>query len=230
MKDKRINYLLKTIIIFVWYMFNANIFNAVFNLIGFNNNTISMLIGDLFFLIFIVFIYKKNLKTKMDIFKKDYSTKGKVWQISKWILIILLVNAVMGILTEIFYPELASGIDENAYEVTKLFDVSFLYFAFKTLLFAPIAEELIFKESIRDVVKNDVAFILISSAIYTVMNVMYASNGIQWLDLFGYFVLSLILSLAYVKNKDNIIIVIFIKFFYNLFPTLILISTMIEMG
>lgn len=230
MKDRKICYLFRTVIVFVWYMFNINIFNAIFKFIGFDNNILSMLIADLFFLIAIIFIYRKNLKTKLDIFKNEYSKKGKIWQILKWVLIILIVNVAMGTLTEIFYPELASGIDENTYEVTKLFDVSFLYFAFKILLFAPIAEELIFKESIRDVVDNDVAFVLISSAIYTEMNVLYSSNGIHFLDIFVYFIPSLILSQAYVKNKDNIIVVIFIKFFYNLFPTLILISTIVGMG
>ena len=142
-------------------------------------------------------------------------------------LIIFGINIIMGILTELFYSNIAAGVDENAMAVTQLFDASFMYSLFKTLIFAPIAEELLFKEAIRDVVKNNIAFILISSSIYTAMNFMYASTDILLLDLIKYFMFSVILSLAYIKNNDNIVVVIFIKFFYNLLLTLLLIINMI---
>lgn len=226
MKDNKIYYLLKTIIIFVCYMFYSVIFNKIFSLFGLNNTIISMIVADIIFFIGIIYVYKDRLKNDFNHFKSEYSTKNKIWTIIKWILIILAVNVLMGILTEIFYPELANVVDQNTSAVTKLFNASFMYSLFKTLIFAPIAEELLFKEAIRDVFKNNIAFILISSSIYTAMNFMYASS-IQCLDLLGYFLFSLILSLAYIKNNDNIVVVIFIKFFYNLLPTLLLIINMI---
>lgn len=227
MKENKDYCLIRTIILFVCYMFYSIIFNKIFNLFGVNNSVIPMIIADIVFFTTIITIYKEKLKTDFGRFKTEYSTKNKIWTIIKWILIILAVNVLMGILTEIFYPELATGVDQNTSAVAQLFDASFVYSLFKTLIFAPIAEELLFKESIRDVVKNDIAFILISSSIYTAMNFMYASGSIQYLDLLGYLLFSLILSLAYIKNNDNIIIVIFIKFLYNLLPTLMLITTMI---
>lgn len=226
MKDNKNYYLLKTIIIFVCYMFYSVIFNKIFSLFGLNNTIISMIVADIIFFIGIIYVYKDRLKNEFNYFRSKYSFKDKIWTIIKWVLIILAVNVLMGILTEIFYPELANGIEQNTSAVTKLFNASFMYSLFKTLIFAPIAEELLFKEAIRDVFKNNIAFILISSSIYTAMNFMYASS-IQCLDLLGYFLFSLILSLAYIKNNDNIVVVIFIKFFYNLLPTLLLIINMI---
>ena len=226
MKDNKNYYLLKTIIIFVCYMFYSVIFDRIFSLFGLNNTIISMIIADIIFFIGIIYVYKDRLKNEFNYFKSKYSFKDKIWTIIKWVLIIFGINIIMGILTELFYSNIAAGVDENAMAVTQLFDASFMYSLFKTLIFAPIAEELLFKEAIRDVVKNNIAFILISSSIYTAMNFMYASS-IQCLDLLGYFLFSLILSLAYIKNNDNIVVVIFIKFFYNLLPTLLLIINMI---
>lgn len=226
MKDNKNYYLLKTIIIFVCYMFYSVIFDRIFSLFGLNNTIISMIIADIIFFIGIIYVYKDRLKNEFNYFKSKYSFKDKIWTIIKWVLIIFGINIIMGILTEVFYSNIAAGVDENAMAVTQLFDASFMYSLFKTLIFAPIAEELLFKEAIRDVFKNNIAFILISSSIYTAMNFMYASS-IQCLDLLGYFLFSLILSLAYIKNNDNIVVVIFIKFFYNLLPTLLLIINMI---
>lgn len=226
MKDNKNYYLLKTIIIFVCYMFYSVIFDRIFSLFGLNNTIISMIIADIIFFIGIIYVYKDRLKNEFNYFRSKYSFKDKIWTIIKWVLIILSINILMGILTELFYSNIAAGVDENAMAVTQLFDASFMYSLFKTLIFAPIAEELLFKEAIRDVFKNNIAFILISSSIYTAMNFMYASS-IQCLDLLGYFLFSLILSLAYIKNNDNIVVVIFIKFFYNLLPTLLLIINMI---
>lgn len=225
--DNMKNYdLIRTVIMFIYYMFSSVIFNKIFSLFGLDNTIISIIIADVIFFIAIVTIYKEKLKADFNKFKSEYSTKNKIWAIIKWILIILTVNILMGILTEIFYPELADGIDQNTSAVAQLFDVSFLYSLFKTLIFAPIAEELLFKESIRNVIKNDIAFIVISSSIYTAMNFIYSSS-VQYLDLLGYFTFSSILSLAYIRNNNNIVIVMFIKLFYNIIPTLMLIITMI---
>lgn len=225
MKNKKFYYLLRTIIIFVCYMFYANVLSNIFGLIGINNVN-SMFIGDLIFFIVIIFIYKDNLKSSFDTFKNEYSTKNKLWVVIKWVLILTIVNILTGVLAKIICSNVTCGVDDNSMSVIQLFDVSFIYSLFKTLIFAPIAEELLFKQSIRDVVKNDIAFILISSSIYTTMNFMYASTDILFSELFKYFMFSVMLSLAYVKNKDNIVIIMLIKFVYNLFPTLMLIISM----
>lgn len=227
MKDKKNYYLIKTIIIFVCYVFYANIINRIFSLIGINNSVNSMFTGDLIFFIVMIFIYKDKLKENFANFKNEYSTKNKIVLIIKWILILFGINMLIVLLKKILGLNINNVLDENSMAVLQLFDISFVYSLFKTLIFAPIAEELLFKQSIRDVVKNDIAFVLISSSIYTAMNFMYASTGILFLELIKYFMFSLILSLVYIKNNDNIIIIMFIKFFYNLFPTLLLIATIL---
>lgn len=227
MQNNKKYYLIRTILIFSYYIFGSFIFNKLFSLFGLNNSIIPMIITDIIFFIIIIYIYKEKLKISFNDFKNKYSTKNKIFIILKWCLIILCINMLIAMLKKSFSLNIDSVVDENATAVIQLFDISFIYSLFKTLLFAPIAEELLFKESIHDVVKNDIAFILISSSIYTAMNFMYASSNIIFLDLIKYFIFSVILSLVYIKKEHNIVIIILIKFFYNLLPTLMLITTMI---
>ena len=227
MQSNKKYYLIRTILIFSYYIFGSIIFNKLFSLFGLNNSIIPMIIADIIFFIIIVFIYREKIKICFNNFKEEYSLKNKIFIILKWCLIILSINMLMAIFKKIFSLNINNIIDENSTAVIKLFDLSFSYSLFKALLFAPIAEELLFKESIRDIVKNDIAFLLISSSIYTAMNFMYSNSNILFLDLIKYFMLSLMLSLVYIKNKDNIVIVMVIKFLYNIIPTIILIITMI---
>ena len=227
MKNNKIYYLIRTVLLFSYYIFGTIIFNKIFELFGINNSIIPMIVTDIIFFIVIICIYKEKLKINFVSFKNEYSTKKKILIIFKWFFIILIVNMVIGILKKTFSLNIDNVIDENATAVIQLFDISFIYSLFKTLLFAPIAEELLFKESINDVVKNNILFVIISISIYTVMNFMYASSDIVFLDLFNYFIFSVILSIAYIRNNNNIVIVMFIKLFYNIIPTLMLIITMI---
>lgn len=227
MMNKRVYALIKTIIIFICYMFYANVLDGIFNLTGISNNILSMFVGDIIFLIAIIFINKNDLKNNFYEFKKEYTAKEKIKIITKWSLIILAINILVIPLKKMAGLNINNVVDGNSMAVIQLFDIAFIYSVFKTLIFAPIAEELLFKKTIRDIVKDDHAFILISSLIYAIMNFMYGSMDIIILVFVQYFVFSLISSIAYIKNKDNIVIVMFIKFFSNLIPTVMLIATMI---
>ena len=220
--------LIQVIIIFIVYLFYTTIFDQLFKLCGIETGIATMFIADLTFFIGIILVYKKNLEKKYHIFSKEYSWKKKIGIIAIGVLILFLVNILMGMITEIFLPNLSTGNDDNSHAIIELFNISYVYTLFKTLLFAPIAEELLFKEAVRDVVKNNILFVIVSSTLYTLMNFMYASAGSpsMILDIIGYFLFAVILSIIYLKNDDNIIIVMFIKFFYNIIPTILLFVSM----
>jgi hypothetical protein len=73
-----------------------------------------------------------------------------------------------------------------------------------------------------------VLFVISSSLIYAVMNVIYGDLSSPYLltDALSYFAVSATLATMYIKNQDNIILVMFIKFFYNLIPMCIMIAGM----
>lgn len=228
MKKEKWKNLIQVIIIFIVYLFYTTIFDQLFKLCGIETGIATMFIADLTFFIGIILVYKKNLEKKYHIFSKEYSWKKKIGIIAIGVLILFLVNILMGMITEIFLPNLSTGNDDNSHAIIELFNISYVYTLFKTLLFAPIAEELLFKEAVRDVVKNNILFVIVSSTLYTLMNFMYASAGSpsMILDIIGYFLFAVILSIIYLKNDDNIIIVMFIKFFYNIIPTILLFVSM----
>lgn len=164
-----------------------------------------------------VLIYKNNIKDGYFKFKEKYSLKPKVLFILKWVGVLLLINVIGGIITEIFLPGL--GIDDNTKMIIDLFDVSFIYFIFKILIFSTIAEEALFKKAVRDVIPNNTLFIIVSSLIYSIMNIVYTEFGIiSIIDMIQCFVFSSVLAHIYIKNDDNIFIVFIIKFVYTIIP------------
>lgn len=210
--------LIKTSIIFIIYIFFTSLLNWLLNLVGINNNIVTMFLADIIFALIIIIIYKKDLQKDFEELKKQ----TKIKDILIMVLILFIVNIVFSLFL-IAVPQL-KGLDSNSESIIKLFELSTIYTIFKTLIYAPIIEELVFKKSIRDVINNDIVFIIISSSIYTIMNFIYTTGITEYMlfDIIQYFTFSTILSIFYVK-KQNIIPVMIVKFIYNLIPTFLLI-------
>lgn len=214
--------LIKTLLVFISYLLYSNVISVVFSTFKVTNTTMISFFADLTFLICIVFVYKDNLKDDFKNLKNDYKISEIVKTVIMWVVIIFVFNILMGALTEIIYPNMAD--DDNTSAIISLLDVSTLYTIFKTMIFAVIAEELLFRESVSDVIKNKYLFIVISSIIYTLMNFIFVGfeSNIIVMDLLSYFLPALLFSTAYVKNNNNIIILMLIKFFYNLIPLIVI--------
>lgn len=215
--------LVKTILLCLFYLFYTEIFNQIFSIFNISFNTGTMFLSDLIFLLSILYLYRKKIKNDLIRLKENH-----VKVILIGVALLFLVNLFLGVMTDILFPTIPSFNDGNSNSVIQLFSASYVYSLFKTLLFAPIAEELLFKESIRDVIKNNILFVITSSVLYTTMNFFYSTIQFPyvWMDIIGYFLFSMILSIIYLKSEDNIVLVMVIKFLYNLIPTFILIISM----
>ncbi len=216
--------LIKTIFLFLFYLLYTLVFNKIFSFFNININTATMFLSDLIFFLVIIYLYREKIQNDLTHLKEN-----QLKMIFIGVILLFLINLCLGMMTDIFFPSLSNFNDGNSSSVIQLFSASYLYSLFKTLLFAPIAEELLFKESIRDVVKNDIVFVITSSILYTTMNFFYSTIQFSyiWMDIIGYFLFSMVLSIIYLKSKDNIVMVMIIKFLYNLIPTFILIISMI---
>ena len=214
----KIRQLIKTLIIFVAYLTYTLIFGFLLESIGINNQTFIYFIADFIFLFSIFLVYKNDLREALINLKKNFSIKKLIFKIILWVIIIFGVNILGGIITEVLLPGLSS--DNNSI-MLQSFEI--IYMAFKTLIFAIIAEELVFKKSVREVVSNKILFIILSSVIYAIINIGYSDwTSISILpDLIGYFLFACITSILYIKY-DNIILVMLVKFCYNLIPFTIL--------
>ena len=216
--------LIKTLLVFISYLLYSNVISVLLSTFKITNTTMISFLADLIFLICIIFVYRDNLKNDFENLKKDYKVSKIIKTVIIWVVIIFVFNILMGAITEIIYPNMER--DDNTNAIFSLLDVSTFYTIFKTMIFAVVAEELLYRESISDVVKNKYLFVIISSIIYTFLNFIFV--GFQSVNIIiyilSYFLPALLFSTAYVKNNNNIIILMLIKFFYNLIPLIILLS------
>lgn len=138
---------------------------------------------------------------------------------------VFIVYMLVGAVLTTIYPEIMAE-DGNTDAIYSIYSMTTIYTIFKTLVFATVAEELLFKESIRDLIKPNLLYVLVSSFIYAFMNIMYSNLTIMttWLNSIPYLLFALLLNTIYVKQDDNICLVIMIKFFYNLVPLTIMLS------
>ena len=216
--------LIKTLLVFISYLLYSNVISVVFSTFKITNTTMISFLADLIFLVCIIFVYRDNLKNDFENLKKDYKISNIIKTVIIWVVIIFVFNILMGAITEMICPNMI--VDDNTNAITSLLDASTFYTIFKAMIFAVVAEELLYRESISDVVKNKYLFVVISSIIYTFLNFIFV--GFQSVNIIiyilSYFLPALLFSTAYVKNNNNIIILMLIKFFYNLIPLIILLS------
>jgi len=209
--------LMKLIIIYLIYFSYTTVVSYCLKVFGISNNVVLIFISDLLFLIGIIYLYRDSLKKDYDRFVNKYKFSKRALFILKWIAILFGINIVGGMITELLVPNLLE--DGNTSNIYSFSNLSTIYTVFKTLFFASLAETLVFQKSIRIVINNNTLFIIVSSLIYSLINVMYTDISLLTIiDMVSYFVFSSVLSYVYIKNNDNIIVPIIIKFFYNLIP------------
>lgn len=212
------NLIIKTVIIFVTYLLYSSVIGQLLVAAGIENITTISFLSDLTFLIGITILYKKYLKDSFYIFIKGSSFTKKIIDISKWVVILFFLQLIPGIAAEMILGNAA--LDSNTQSLVSL---NYIYIIFKVLVFSIVAEELVFRKSIRDVIDNKIIFIIVSSLLYAIMNIVYAdwNSYLIIIDFVNYFFLYSVLSYIYVKY-DNIIMVMLVKFVHSFIPLIIL--------
>lgn len=220
--------LIKTLLVFICYLLYSNVISIVFSTFNIVNTTLISFVADLIFLICIVFAYRENLKNDLKDLKENYKVIDAIKTVVLWFAIIFIFNICMGVLTDLLWPAASNMQDGNTKLLFDSNTLNLTYKIFKTMVFAIVAEELIFRESISDVIKNKWVFILVSASVYTLINFAFVgfSSKIIVLDILSYFLPALLFSYAYTKYNNNIILLMLIKFTYQLVPlTLLLIKS-----
>ena len=214
--------LLKTVSMFLLYFIYTYFAGMVMNSIGIKDTTIGMFIADAIFLVIIVWVYAKNIKDDFKNLKKNYKLGKIVKIVVFWVIAMFIVNILMGAITEAIAPNLA--MDENTTAISNLATISVVYTIFKTMIFTSIAEELLFRESLSEVIDNNTMFVIISALIYTIMNFIFTdtTSGNIIIYILMYLVPGLIFSYVYTKHDRNILLIMLIKFCYNIIPLLLL--------
>lgn len=213
--------LMKMVLSFFVYFLYTMYSGTILAFIGIEDSILISFVGDIIFSIFVIYLYRKNLKSDLKKLNK-ISIKKKIFTIIKWTLLLFVFMIFCGFITDLIIPNHAS--DANTSAVYNLYSISTWYTIFKTMIFGTIVEEILYRESVRDNIKNNFVFIVISAVIYTFMNTIFVgfTEGFVISSMLIYFLPAIFCSIAYLKNNDNILLLSLIKFTYNLIPLTIL--------
>ncbi len=219
MLEKLNNRMIKAVGLYLVYFLYTVVASSLVSSLNVTNSAYVMMPADILFATFAVLMYKNELKECVNKLKKKKVLKI-VGSVILGVMSILALNIIMGAITDLLFPNYA--VDSNTGAMLDLLKQSPIYACFKVLIFAPVAEEILFRESISSCVKNNVLFILLSAIIYTGMNFVFGSETLSVIDLLIYFMPALLLSFLYVKNDRNIIVIMIIKFIMQFVPFIVL--------
>lgn len=172
---------------------------------------IFLLVCDLSFIGVLFKIYGKTIIKDFKKFFNKNILKNIKLSFDYWVigLIIMVVsNFIIAIITD----GMLAGNEEA---VRGLIDKVPLYMAFQVMIYAPLTEELIFRKSIRDCVRNKYLYILISGFIFGGLHVISSlSSMIDLVYLVPYCSLGFVFAALYYKT-NNIFSTIVAHSFHN---------------
>lgn len=220
MKDSSKKYIIDIIIgltaLFVYFTF-SHLELGILNLLHIDYENMNMIFKVIYLIIceiielgiLIALFYKKlkeNLKDLKKNHKKYFDKYFKYWL---WILGIMMVSNLFIMLVT---NNTTSG---NEQAVRDMLVKSPIYAYFSGVIFAPVAEELIFRRGLRNIFRNDTIFILISGLIFGGLHIITGYSGVlDLLYLIPYCTPGIVF--AYILTKtDNVLIPISIHFMHN---------------
>lgn len=219
MKEKTIN-VIKCIFLFILFITISAILQSILKIDINKFNDLEMVIYSLscslFFLSIIMLCYRKTLikdfKPYFKNFGKNFENSFKYYLVGVGVMIFSNL-----IITLLFQGDLST----NETMVRSYINASPLLMAIDISLYAPLAEELLFRKSIRDVVKNKWLYIFISGFIFGGMHVISTSGLIGLLYLIPYCSLGFTFAYIYAKT-DNIYSSIMLHFMHNTISLILL--------
>ena len=219
MKEKTIN-VVKCIFLFILFFtisaIPVLIFRIDINKFNDLDKVIYSLSCSLFFLSIIMLCYRKTLvkdfKPYFKNFGKNFENSFKYYLVGVGVMIFSNL-----IITLLFQGDLST----NETMVRSYINASPLLMAIDISFYAPLAEELLFRKSVRDVVKNKWLYIFISGFIFGGMHVIGTEGLIGLLYLIPYCSLGFTFAYIYAKT-DNIYSSIMLHFMHNTISLILL--------
>ena len=194
--------ILKSITIILLLLLSSSI---LFSILGINPNNISdktytlyLALSELLLMIILFIIYRKTIIEDFKKFKKDINGNLELafryWTIGFSIMLIsnLFISLILG-----------KTISGNEEIVRNYIDSSPLLMAISTVIFAPINEELTFRKSLRDALKNKWVYALTSGIIFGGLHVIsYINVPSDLIYLLPYSSLGISFALLYYKTNN----------------------------
>jgi len=163
-----------------------------------NEKVLILLIIDILFLCIIIWGYFDTIKKDFKLFFKDFfnniEISFKYWLIG--LIVMIISNAIILVIT-------GGQIANNEESVRTLLDAVPFYMLFSVSIYAPITEELIFRKSFRDFIKNKWLYIIISGFVFGALHVVTSITSFtDLLYLIPYCSLGIAFSYTYYKTNN----------------------------
>ncbi len=189
----------------------------VLDIIGINPSTMPNICKSIYLIswqivIFglILIIFNKDITKNFNDLKKNHLTYFNKY-FKYWILALVIMMVSNAIIMLISGNE-TSGNEEA---IRELFNDSPIYVYISSVFIAPFVEELVFRKAIRNIIPNNLAFIIVSGLVFGGLHVIYSiENWTDILYLIPYCTPGFIF--AYIMSKtDNVLVSSSIHFMHN---------------
>lgn len=202
------------VLYFIWPYF----VNSILSLLGIKEplSVYLTLVADFILMIVIISIYfdglRNDFKNLRNDFKKLILKGGKIFLVG--FLLYTLVSSIFVILVP-------NAVNDNANSLLNVFDKSPVFLFIITMFYYPIIEELVFKKTFKDVLKNKWFFIITTAIINASFEVVLSYQNIYNLvNIIPTAVFYGMLSYIYYET-DNIFVSMGYRMIYNLIPFLL---------
>lgn len=205
--------LLATLVYFILPYFQA----IPFQIFGIDPKTLPMFIKTIYLiayeviiLLLITSIFHHTLEKDWKDMKKNHRQYFSTY-IKYWFLILFLMMMSNMIITFINH----GGVANNEQTIRDTFKLAPIYTFFSAVIYAPITEELIFRQGIRNVFKNNLLFIIISGLVFGSMHVIPTYKvPLDLLYLIPYSIPGWVFAYILTKSK-NIFVPMGLHFIHN---------------
>lgn len=209
-KDKLKSFITSLIVI-ISYIFWATFIQFPLSVLKVHNNAVISIYEIILNIIYFLIMYLLFHKDISSDIKKTLTNKKKaVINITLCILFLFFIMLLTNTLSFIILKKII--LPNNDISLISSINKSTFASLFYLLMFSPFIEELVFRLNLRKVYKNSIVFIIISSILLGLYYLVYNNLNILFIS---YYLVSLFLSIMYVKT-DNIIINIISRIIYNL--------------
>lgn len=173
MKNKTIKILTYIMIFIIYYTF-PQILNLIIEVFNIDIKSLSRFYILIFIysieilpLLFLILIYKKDLKTEFEIYKSTLKNNIDTY-VRLWLFALILMtfsNSIINIITKI-------PISNNESAVRNMANLLPIYSLFTTCICAPLGEELAYRKTIGNIFTNKKIAIVISGLIFGIAHVI----------------------------------------------------------
>ena len=195
--------IIKNVLIFISYFIYEYVFIALlscFNIdyysFSYSNKVLTLFIFYLIYIVFIIVMYKDEIKKDFIDFKNNYKQ-----YLSKYLWVYLVGILLMGISNMIIQSITNLELSGNEENVRLLIKKIPLFMMFSSVIYAPFIEEIIFRKSIKNIINKKYLFIIISGFLFGVLHISDYTNINEILMGIPYMIMGI--DFAYIYYKTN---------------------------